>query len=529
MKTTIPGCSRFYTNFSKTNSNKTPITHTSRKSSNIKSELDVSEIHEKLRMVVAKQGTLSSGNIAAATLTVEVKVKKEGESTERREFIEVPLKVPSKRVYCYTDVVESIQKDLIGDKDKHLCYKLLAYLNGETPNLVISNEERYIIDKFLASKPMKQKSSKKFEVVHEGYKTPIKRILSKIKIGAVNLQDDIDRNDLAILLRNNVFLNFANEYCCEKEILDRLGNLYFNGRNYTNLNGNTHGKIPDYDLEKMHSRGAAQYITHSEQALYAYLSTKEASDMIAKVIRTKIRGKYLAKLHSKVKIYNINMHIHSQKSPCSSCEYIMVGSQVAHMQELPTFKFKDNLINSLIEDGYFDYHYPSKEENFNILTTYTSDETDKDHGKTIKPTERQLELFHHIPTRCSNNINTRNHVFLHIHDDVVTDKQLEDSDINLSEYSIFSSATRNNSDLETRENSYASARQSEIDKLETPEDFFDIQEYEEAYLDIVQISQNNSLNKTSKLESIGNAIQKIPNGSEYYTKSLHILNVIKNK
>jgi hypothetical protein len=206
----------------------------------------------------------------------------------------------------------------------------------------------------------------------------------------------------------------------------------------------------------------------------------------------------------------------------------MLGSQVAHMQELPFFKFKDNLMKSLIEDGYFDYHYPSKSENFNILTTYTSDETDKDHGITLKPTERQLELFHHIPTRCNNAINTKSHVFLHIYEEIVTDEQLKDSDTNLSEYSIFSSATRNNSDLEIRESSYASARQSEIDELETPEDFFDIQEYEEFYLNIVQISKDNSLNKTSKLELIGVTIQKIPNSSEYLNKSLEVLNIIKN-
>lgn len=86
---------------------------------------------------------------------------------------------------------------------------------------------------------------------------------------------------------------------------------------------NDHGHKPEYDSN---NPAYQQYKNHSEQALVAYLSTKEAVTSLVNRLRTLLHEQNVPS-DQPIKIYAVMLHMHSDKTTCGTCEQVLLGFQ----------------------------------------------------------------------------------------------------------------------------------------------------------------------------------------------------------
>lgn len=165
--------------------------------------------------------------------------------------------------------------------------------------------------------------------------------------------------------------------------------FYTKGFEIVNPTKKTHGHLPDYDPS---SSNHDQYIRHTEQLLAAYLLLPEGANMLCNRLRTAIRGKFPDA--NGVKVYNMVLHMHSTKSCCAPCEYVLVGLMnepqyiIVNNQEfgfLPFFKHYCSQSNDQLN-----FTFP-KGSPFRVLVTVTANNKDADHKKQPKYTKTTFQ------------------------------------------------------------------------------------------------------------------------------------------
>ncbi len=171
-------------------------------------------------------------------------------------------------------------------------------------------------------------------------------------------------------------------YGNQKEIYQTLRHFYQVG----NSAHHKHGHRPKYSAKNPNQD---QYIRHTEQMLAAYLALPQASQMLLNRLRAEIRGKYSNA--SIVKIYNIGLHMHSTKTCCAPCEFVLAGL----MKERKSFGQKNKLgffsnferVCSISDDRLS----VILSNRFQLLTTVTASQPDADHRKQPPYTEKTLK------------------------------------------------------------------------------------------------------------------------------------------
>lgn len=84
-----------------------------------------------------------------------------------------------------------------------------------------------------------------------------------------------------------------------------------------------HYQPPHYD----NRAGDAQLINHSEQPLYFYLKSEDGASTLVNRLIAKLRGDDLIPFDTEIKVSNIAVHLHSTKAPCGPCETVIAGAQ----------------------------------------------------------------------------------------------------------------------------------------------------------------------------------------------------------
>lgn len=79
------------------------LTHHSKKTELLKSKLNLSQIHHDLRIVVAKMGLQTKGNVASAAISFEIKIDEEG---QKPFFVTFPIKIPQKTIFTFSDAAD---------------------------------------------------------------------------------------------------------------------------------------------------------------------------------------------------------------------------------------------------------------------------------------------------------------------------------------------------------------------------------------------------------------------------------------
>ncbi len=154
-----------------------------------------------------------------------------------------------------------------------------------------------------------------------------------------------------------------------------IGHFYALGRTIANPKGATHGPQPNYSRkDPTHD----QFILHSEQIVVSYLASPESALMIKNYLKALIRGKYPGSTSAKV--YNMGLHLHSKKTCCSACEYVLVGLMNSWD---PVLGFLPKFVQACEQEGdTLSLRVPQIPElpgSFSILTTVTANEPDQTH------------------------------------------------------------------------------------------------------------------------------------------------------
>lgn len=180
-------------------------------------------------------------------------------------------------------------------------------------------------------------------------------------------------------------------------IVDLIKSLYCHGRKMMGLEKKcTHGHIPAFDESEEDNK----YVRHSEQALVAYLCTKDASDMLLKRLVVELRGEVELPPHSLIKIYSAVLHIHSNKTPCAVCEYTLLGLQNTRLDGalkgmtdyLQETIWAANRAHDNQEAGaLYQFSYPGYRKaasiGISMATLYSATEVDGHHRIPLIPTE----------------------------------------------------------------------------------------------------------------------------------------------
>lgn len=117
----------------------------------------------------------------------------------------------------------------------------------------------------------------------------------------------------------------AEMYGGKENLYAALKFFYQLGRSTANPSKHKHGHCPDYNPE---TSKHDQYILHTEQILAAYLALPKAAQMLFNRLTTEVRTLYPDA--SSIKIYNMGLHMHSTKTCCAPCEFVLVGLMQAN-------------------------------------------------------------------------------------------------------------------------------------------------------------------------------------------------------
>jgi hypothetical protein len=233
-----------------------------------------------------------------------------------------------------------------------------------------------------------------------------------------------------------------------QRVLDSLKIMHRTGKE---IHGNhTHISSPKYD----NSTGDAQLINHSEQPLYYYLTTEDAATMIANRLIAQLRGQDLIPWGEEIKVSKVIAHLHSTKTPCGSCETVIAGEQelndisnaLIKALEKRSFKNAAAEASSRAEP----YHFTFPKNGLRLLTTYSADTTDRHTAPTLDvATWRQYGEMSEIELNASIK---SNHRFVHVVKFI--DKPPASDNDELSEYTVFSSASDINKNVTKRKEEY---------------------------------------------------------------------------
>lgn len=168
-------------------------------------------------------------------------------------------------------------------------------------------------------------------------------------------------------------------YGSKDNLYKTLEHFYTAGRQVANPTNEQHGHEPNYDQEAV---GHDQFIRHTEQLLVAYLALPETAKMLATRLKGTIRG---ANAEAKsVKVYNMGLHMHSTKTCCAPCEYVLLGLMNQHNEFTQGDKSLGFLHNfrqaAITRDETLPIKLPQNSF-FRLLVTVSASEADGTHKK----------------------------------------------------------------------------------------------------------------------------------------------------
>lgn len=198
-----------------------------------------------------------------------------------------------------------------------------------------------------------------------------------------------------------------------------LKSLYILGVEAVNGDGVKHGHDPCFDCPK--DQGQAQYIKHTEQALAAFLCFHGGEFLLNQLI-DRLRKNSITTIGSNIKIISVFLQLHSTKTPCAVCEYVLIGlqqtpggfiNQLEKIMDLFTREY-----NNQKPSRYFKFCTPKGGIKLQVL--YSANDKDADHRKNLEfkkvstlptisikiaPSQLLCSVF---KTNLPNNINTSN-------------------------------------------------------------------------------------------------------------------------
>lgn len=258
----------------------------------------------------------------------------------------------------------------------------------------------------------------------------------------------------------------------EEQTRNVLKELYSYGRRLHLDANQTHGHQPKYDG----SKGDAQYVNHSEQSMYAYLSTTDCANMLVQRLITTLRGKDLVAFGKQIKVYSATLHLHSSKTPCGACEYVMVGAQ-SHDSPIGLMK---NL-TAIFSEKTQPYTFVLPQTNIGIFSTYTANQNDKDHRKL--PTTQAANWRDFIPTEIETRARALTLPYptpissLFVYAANFGGKELHQHlKKDFSEWTVFSSASKANRDVQKREQKFQDEQDEGFEELRLNMQYFSIAE-----------------------------------------------------
>ena len=303
----------------------------------------------------------------------------------------------------------------------------------------------------------------------------------------------------------------------ELKFLNLLKLYYETGRSIARMApGAKHGHEPDYAIDASSSH--QQYINHSEQALVAYLSTPYAANYFCTALRTAIRGQDIAPLGSEIKIYTIILHIHSTKTACGACEFVLTGlmnlTQASNPDITGLCMIEQYQQIFALENGYYRFTFPKKikagiapgiiaQPGVRLFTTYSADRCDTTHPVDWHYTP--LAYTDVQPTRletCDRSESRFVYICRFRHG--VKERQYE---IDLDQYSCFFSASDGNSNTPKRLQNMRERQNESIADLTAVFDFlynnYEIEEwtldYDEVPMQIIHDFESGRLKHGSSL------------------------------
>lgn len=235
-----------------------------------------------------------------------------------------------------------------------------------------------------------------------------------------------------------------------KTVLDDLKRMYRNGKE---VHGNhPHFQVPKYD----NSRGDAQLVYHSEQPLYYYLKSEEGATALVNRLITELRSKDLIAFGKEVKISHVAVHLHSTKTPCGPCETVIAGVQclgdisTALKKAFTKRSYDINNKKAHLSSFSEPYHFSFPEKELRVLTTYSADNSDRHVSPRFEIVNwRKYGQMSEIELNSSIESNHE-----HVHVVKFQDKPPENDGGELSDYTVFSSASDVNKDVAKRKEEY---------------------------------------------------------------------------
>ena len=154
----------------------------------------------------------------------------------------------------------------------------------------------------------------------------------------------------------------------------QLRALYNRGLAVLHIDAKSHGQTVNY--ENPEASRAADSIKHSEQGLALYLSdVKNVRALIIQLLdKLHSETKSLALLGDTIKIIAIALHFHSQKTPCSVCEYVLTG-----LMDNETGAFLKVFKEAILAWNKSLYAFKIPKSGVKLHVLYSADDIDADH------------------------------------------------------------------------------------------------------------------------------------------------------
>lgn len=203
-----------------------------------------------------------------------------------------------------------------------------------------------------------------------------------MKIGGSSHADHYKKITLPVMIATNSSLQ--NPSLHFDDLSSRVDNpyqqlraLYDHGLAVLHLHAKSHGQTVNY--ENPEAPRAADSIKHSEQGLALYLSDLNNVKMLITHLVDKLHSEidHPALLGDTIKIIAITLHFHSQKTPCSACEYVLAGLMD---NESGAFLkvFKEAIL--AWDKSIYTFKIPKSGVRLHVL--YSADDIDADHRST---------------------------------------------------------------------------------------------------------------------------------------------------
>lgn len=246
-----------------------------------------------------------------------------------------------------------------------------------------------------------------------------------------------------------------------QSVLDDLKAMHTAGKQAHG--GHKHFQTPKYD----NTAGDAQLINHSEQPLYYYLKTEVGASTIVNRLIAELRGKDLIAFGEEIKVSNIAVHLHSTKTPCGPCETVIAGAQCLGdiTQALKDAFIRRSYIktntNANISTSSESYHFSFPKKALRLVTSYSADTKDT-HAAPSNQTLgwRYNRLMSEIEINSSIQASYRNVYVVKF-----VDKPPIDDGREVSDYTIFSSASDSNKNVAKRKNEYKEVNDDSLSDL----------------------------------------------------------------